>query len=88
LASLLGGPVAGAEIAAEPGSIAPVISAQSDVRPITLGPVIGSPGERPMPVGAFCPARPADPIREASTFGLTALLMWTLARRRVGSQEA
>lgn len=75
-------------VAADPGPIAPVIAPDPDVRLVTLGPVIGSPGERQMPIGAFCPARPADPIREASTFGLTALLMWTLARRRVGRPNA
>lgn len=40
-----------------------------------------------LPVGAFCPTRPADPARETSAFGLTALLMWGLARRRTRTRS-
>lgn len=56
-----------------------------DVVPITVLASLDASPERVLPVGAFCPARPSDPIREASTFGLTALLMWALARRRTRS---
>ena len=57
------------------------------VRPIAVLPLAGADGGRPIPVGAFCPARPSDPVREASTFGASALLMWALARRRVRRAE-
>jgi hypothetical protein len=39
-------------------------------------------------IGAFCPPLRANPLREASTFGVSALLMWALARRRASQATA
>lgn len=75
-------------------SLTPLVTPDRDVYTIPLlaeagpFPAITAESPRRIPVGAFCPARRADPLREASTFGASALLMWALARRRVARAEA
>ncbi len=78
--------VIASEVAAETGGGSPI--AEPAPYPIAVMPITGGSDARPIPVGAFCPARPADPLREASTFGLTALLMWALVRHRERRTEA
>ncbi len=62
--------------------IATLAAASPAAEPAPDPPARAETRARPIPVGAFCPARPADPLREASTFGVTALVMWALVRRR------
>ncbi len=87
-------PGAAGEAAPQPVASAGFLDAEgaletSDaVQPITVLPLAGADVGRPIPVGAFCPTRPSDPMREASTFGASALLMWALARRRVRAAES
>jgi hypothetical protein len=64
-----------------------VIEPQAAVLPVSVLASAGDAGRRAIPVGAFCPPRNADPLREASTFGVSALLMWALARRRLARIE-